>query len=74
MEVASVPLQSLTSFPSVEKLPPPPSGQTFLFQGQPIGEASLEMQRQYSGKLAGMQGYQSAPPTPQLTLLPTPLQ
>ena len=66
MEEAPGSLQSLASSPSVEKPPPPPSGQTFLFQGQPVGESCLEMQRQCSGKLAGIQGYWSAPTPPPL--------
>lgn len=46
VEVAPVPLQSLASPPSVEKPSPPPSGQTFLFQGQPIVNRPLSLQDQ----------------------------
>lgn len=41
VEVALAPSQSQSPTPSEEKQPPP-SGQTFLFQGHPVGEAHAE--------------------------------
>ncbi|GAB5582358.1 tumor necrosis factor receptor type 1-associated DEATH domain protein isoform X2 [Prionailurus iriomotensis] len=46
VEVAPVPSQSLDASLSDEKPPPPPSGQTFLFQGQPIVNRPLSLQDQ----------------------------
>lgn len=45
-EVAAAPSQSLTPSLSEEKRLPPPAGQTFLFQGQPVVNRPLSLQDQ----------------------------
>lgn len=46
VEVAATPSQSLTPSLSEEKRLPPPAGQTFLFQGQPVVNRPLSLQDQ----------------------------
>lgn len=53
VEVSPGSSQSQAPSPLGKKPPPPPFGQTFLFQGQPVGEARLERLKEGHREIAG---------------------